>query len=81
MCTPAQDINGSWTKALNPPCLGSDAPPWQVGVAAVSCSLVTLVLLVPALLAATATPFYRRHAYGDEANWALGDYRHVLRSV
>ena len=52
-----------------------------MGVAAVSCSLVTLVLLVPALLAATATPFYKRHAYGDEADWALGDYRHVLRSV
>ena len=46
-----------------------------------SCSLVTLVLLVPAILAATATPFYKRHAYGDEADWALGDYSRVLRSV
>ena len=70
-------------KALitNPHCSGADAPPWQVGVAAVSCSLVSLVLLVPALLTVTATPFYKRHAYGDEADWSLGDYSHVLRSV
>lgn len=63
------------------PYLGSDAPPWLVGVVAVSCSLLTLVMLVPALLAATATPFYKRHAYGDETAWSLGDYSHVLRSV
>ena len=60
---------------------GSDAPPWLVGVVAVSCSLLTLVMLVPSLLAATATPFYKRHAYGDETAWSLGDYSHVLRSV
>ena len=48
---------------------------------AVSCSLLTLVMLVPAILAATATTFYKHNAYGDEAAWSLGDYSLVLRSV
>ena len=52
-----------------------------MGVVAVACSLLTLVVLVPALLIATATPFYKRHAYGDEAVWSAADYGHVLRSV
>ena len=58
----------------------------QVGVACTLCSLGTLVVLVPALLAATRTPFYRHHAYsgagpGHSASWTPGDYGHVIRCV
>ena len=57
-----------------------------VGVACTLCSLVTLVVLVPALLAATRTPFYTHHAYsgagpGHSARWTPGDYGHVIRCV